>query len=240
MNRVMFIGSLIGVWLFLMVLGFTFFAQGWIKEFARDYINQRIEPSMTRAVNTLEEKILPLAQKESPELALKIITEITEYRQDPLLYIADTTAGRRIVPEKKDGRLDKLNTWSKSLSASGHSIREIIRDHFQQVFSQLILDLQIFSLSNIIGYGVVVWLTNGQTTSSPRLQVQAFILFIATCYALSVYIKQDWFFNLLLDLHMGLFYPLLIFITCVDLWRRWQQVKLRKSSQAVVSEILTG
>jgi hypothetical protein len=231
----MFIASLVGLWLFACLLGLTFLGQETLKDFARDYINRRIEPKVTRAATMIEREVLPRLGQDDPQTALQISGEITRYRQDPLAYI-DAITSARMTPEP--GPKTKAMQAAKDLSARFHSITTAVADHFRQVFERLVLDLRIFAISNIIGFAVVAWVTRHSATSSPRLHVQAFILFVATVHAMSVYINQNWFFNLLLDFHMGIWYPLSIAATSVDLWYRWRKRQLRASVRELVADVV--
>lgn len=238
MNRVIFIGSLVGVVLFSVVLLLTFTAQHRIKDFARDYINHRIEPGVTQGVVVVEREVLPLLAAQS-EISVKITTEINRYRSDPQIYIDDITSGRR-SQQTDGGRLSKVVGSLKETTTPPVSLSQIIGDHFRQVFDHLMRDLRIFSITNIVAFIVVALLMRGYDARSPRLVVQAFIPFLATCYAMTVYIKQDWFFNLLLDHHMGVIYPILLIITALDLWNRWQRGNLRKRANQLTREMLAG
>lgn len=237
MNRVMFIGSLVGVFLFGLLLVLTFVAQQRLKEFARDYINHRIEPGITSGVDFIERDVLP-TMTDHPQVAADITAQISTYRADPQRYIDQVTSGRAMP--QAEGWLGKTLASFKESAKPIISLPRQIHDHFRRVFENLVFDLRIFAVSNIIGFAVVAWLTHGLSEQSRRLQIQAFILFLATGYALSVYIKQDWFFNLLLDYHMGVMYPFLIVVTCLDLWRRWRRGQFRRSARAVVTEIALG
>jgi putative effector of murein hydrolase LrgA (UPF0299 family) len=237
MNRFMFIGSLVGVFLFSLLLLLTIVGQQHLKDFARDYLNRRIEPSITKGVAAIEREVLPKLTAQ-PEIALQITSEISAYRADPLRYIDQVTSGK--ATPQAEGWMAKASAALQASAKKSVSLPQMIGDHFRRVFENLLLDLRIFAISNIIGYAVVALLTHGLSEQSRRLQIQAFILFLATGYALSVYIKQDWFFNLLLDHHMGLIYPFLILVTCFDLWRRWRSGRLRRGATRLVREIALG
>ncbi len=238
MNRAMFLGSLVGASIFACLLLMTFIGQGLLKDFARDYLNRRIEPGVTSSVAVIEREVLP---KLEADLALKVAAEIARYRQDPLLFIDDLTAGRRAAVETPtSGRMATAVETLKTKARKVRSLTQVITDHFRAVFEHLVLDLRLFAVSNLIGFAVVAWLTHRLPVRSRRLQIQAFILFLATGYALSVYIKQDWFFNLLLDRHMGVLYPLLILGTCLDLWRRWRRGQFRARATSLVNEMVLG
>ena len=237
MNRAMFIGSMVGVFLFGLMLLLTFVAQHRLKEFARDYINHRIEPGVTSGVALFERELLPKFA-DHPEVATDIAAEISSYRADPQRYIDQVTSGK--ATQQAEGWLSKTAGAFEQSAKPFISLSRQIHDHFRQVFEHLVLDLRIFAISNIIGFAVVAWLTKGLSEQSRRLQIQAFILFLATGYALSVYVKQDWFFNLLLDHHMGLIYPFLILLTCFDLWRRWRGGQFRRGVKGLLKEMVLG
>ena len=235
MNRVIFIGSLVGVVLFSVVLLLTFIAQHRIKDFARGYINQRIEPGLTQGVVVVEREVLPLLAKQ-PEAALKVTEEIARYRADPQAYIDAITSGR-MTQQTDGGWLTKATGSLKESAKQQVSLPQMVGDHFRRVFDHLVLDLRIFSVTNVLAFIVVALLMRGYDARSPRLVVQAFIPFLATGYATTVYIKQDWFFNLLLDYHMGVIYPLLLIMTALDLWNRWQRGQLRKRASQLAHEM---
>ena len=107
-----------------------------------------------------------------------------------------------------------------------------------RAINHLLIDLRIFSITNILAFLLVAILMRGYDARSPRLVIQAFIPFLATCHAMTVYIKQDWLFNLLLDYHMGTFYAFMLIITGLDLWYRWRRGQLRKRSGRLVREML--
>ena len=237
MNRFMFVGSLLGVAFFSLLLLLTVVSQERLKDFARDYLNRRIEPGITKGVAVIEREVLPKLTAQ-PDIALQITSEISAYRADPLAYIDRVTSGKA-TPQAEGWRAKASEALNASAPKST-SLPRMIGDHFRRVFEHLVLDLRIFAISNIIGFAVVAWLTNGLSEESRRLQIQAFILFLATGYALSVYIKQDWFFNLLLDHHMGLIYPFLILATCFDLWRRWRGGQFRKGVKGLVQDMVLG
>ena len=237
MNRVMFIGSLVGVLLFSLLLLLTFIGQQHLKDFARDYLNRRIEPGITKGVAVIEREVLPKLTAQS-EVALQITSEISAYRADPLRYIDKITSGK--ATSQAEGWMAKASEALQASAKKSVSLPQMIGDHFRRVFEHLMLDLRIFAISNIIGFAVVAWLTHGLSEQSRRLQIQAFILFLATGYALSVYVKQDWFFNLLLDHHMGLIYPFLILATCFDLWRRWRGGQFRRGVKGLLREMVLG
>ncbi len=237
MNRVMFIGSLVGIVIFIVFLVLTFVAQTWLKDFARDYINRRIEPTLTRQVMAIELKILPMLER-NPTAQERISQEIEQYQLDPLAFIDKYTSGR--LPERvEDNRPRWADTW-RPLPPETTSLPQTVGNHFRQVFDHLVLDLRIFAITNLLAFTVVAMLMRGYDARSPRLLIQAFIPFLATCYGTTVYIKQDWFFNLLLDFHMGYLYPFFVIVTMLDLWIRWRGGQLRKRAGALKGEMLSG
>lgn len=240
MNRVMFIGCLVGIVIFIVFLAMTFVAQTWLKDFARDYINRRIEPSVTRAVAKVESAVLP-SLAEHPELATRVTAEIAKYRTDPLEYIDRITSGR--LPPQSPSEPGLIGTAAEVLKKDAKSLVSLqvtIGDHFRKVFDHLVFDLRIFAITNLLAFTVVAMLMCGYDVRSPRLLIQAFIPFLATCYGMTVYIKQDWFFNLLLDFHMGFVYPFFVIVTMLDLWIRWRGGQLRKRAEALTEEMFSG
>jgi len=160
----------------------------------------------------------------------ELADEIVRYRTDPQRFIASLGSADGWQPPPA------LATLLKHAAPQEWSVPAVVRDHIRATLDQLVRDLRIFALSNLIGLGLVAWLTARVAPGSRRLHVQAYILFIAIAYAATVYIRQDWFFNLLLNTHLGWWYPLLIAVTSIDLWLRWKQGKLRRAVRTLIGD----
>jgi len=72
------------------VLLLTIVGQEWLKGFARDYINRRIEPGVTAGIAAIERNVLPVLAK-SRESTQFLMQEIRHYRADPHAYIDSVT-----------------------------------------------------------------------------------------------------------------------------------------------------
>lgn len=212
-----------------------------VKSFAKDYINQRIEPSVTASVTFTEDKVLPQLNK-MPELQEKIRTEIKTYRDNPLQYInkVTTTDSNESKNESTTPSTAKAATSSllSILTKDVQSISQTIKQHFERTFQNLLNDLMIFSTTNIIGFSCVLIFLAAARYYRRTFILAAMILLSATLYAISSYINQNWFFNVLLDMQMGYWYPMLIISICFYLYLKHLNGKLKQAIEDSKNETI--
>jgi hypothetical protein len=235
LNKLLVIFSLLGVFIFSAALSFTVTNREQVKEYSRDYINSRIEPSVTTNVSLLKDKYLNKL-KLVPRLFDITTREVTRYDKDPIFYINEITSGNRkySMPEG----VSKLPKFLQGSVAKSVAIGNAVKDHFKRVFDNIIIDLQVFCLTNIIGFLLVLALILFGKVKDNRVYIPAFILFTAIGYGMFSYVDQSWFFNILLDSHMGIWYPLLIISTSVWLWYKWKKGELRSSVEELIEDVI--
>jgi hypothetical protein len=239
MRKALLTIQLAGLIASLTLLSLTVFGKAEIKRLASDFINKRIQPSVTELVNLVEmsERANPIGEKLN-ELRRKfrgerqvLREEIELYRKDPLSYLRSLTGSPATDPLTTVTPATDHESDRSEAAQKVDSWKAAIHRHFDRVFDRIILDLRIFATSNLIGFGLAFWLMHLRANIDllPCVIISA-ILTAAILYSSMMYWDQNWFFTILLDSYMGLWYPLMLVLTFADYRRRF--LKTRRNSKS--------
>jgi len=227
-NKLLQFIQAIGLIVSAVLLAFTIFWKSEIKDLARDFINERIEPKATFAVDLGEELLRsPKVRNYLGEDQLHVAaTEIALYRQDPQAYIQSLTDDSRPGGEQPSRESVAAKPIVENIAAKVISWKQSINRYFNEVFEKIILDLRIFSSTNIVAFIWALWLSakNGAIDSVPYWIASA-ILTGSILYSSMMYIDQNWFFTILLDSFMGIAYPIAIAIMFGYILYRYSEIR---------------
>lgn len=193
-------------------LAYTFVAREHLNGLARDFVTEKTlqysAPVVDIAAESLES---PVVQKFlSEEQSTAIRREITAYRDDSAGYIADLTRQKMLLPKPANANL---------ILQKIASLKERIRSFYDKTLMALIVDLRIFSASNLcaalIGLGLA-YRSREQMQSS--IVWFSILMLITVLYCSWMYVDDLTFFRILFRTHMGWWYPLLQCVVLAGLY----------------------
>ncbi|WP_350188219.1 hypothetical protein [Gimesia sp.] len=197
---------------FVGFLIYTFVGQQHLEGLARQFVTEKTIAYSLPLVDAVEEGMRsPLIKKllnDDQEAAIN--QQIQEYRNDPAAYIADLTRQKKLSPAPQ-----RLNPLLRKVSET----KEKIRTYYDQTLAALIADLRIFAFSNLcaalIALGLICW-SPGKIRQS--VVWFSFLIFAAVLYCSYLYVDGLSFFRILLGVHLGWTYPLLLCLAVVGLF----------------------
>ena len=197
---------------FTCFLAYTFVARQHLDSLARAFVTEKTLAYSQPMVEVAEEALdSPLVKKFlSDDQVTTIREEIAAYRKDPGAYIADLT--RQKI---RDAPLAKANPLIEKVAA----IKTKIRTFYDNILNALILDLRIFSFSNLVAGAIAFWLAY-RSPSDIRNSIVwfSFLMFVAVLYCSYLYVDDLTFFRILFRTHMGWWYAALLCVMIVALY----------------------
>jgi hypothetical protein len=193
-------------------LAYTFVARSHLESLARDFVTEKSigysKPIVEIAHESLDSPLVRKLLSEDKVLAIR--DEIRDYRNDPAAYVSDLTH----QPVRK---LPLAN--ANPLLAKVASIKEKIRTFYDNTLNALIIDLRIFSVSNLMA-GMIAFVLAYRSSHSFRKSIVwfSFLMFVAVLWCSSLYIDDLTFFRILFRTHMGGVYPVLLCIMIFALY----------------------
>lgn len=195
------------------MFGYTFFAKQHLTNYARAFVSERTLAYSRPTVEWVEKGLeSPLATKLiSSEKKRAIEAELARYHRDPAEYIASVTS-------LEDGGSDSAEAGKLE------QFKQKIRDYYQSTLEELVIDLRIFTGSNVVAGIVALVLLLGRPLRGVR-QVEVFSMFIFASVAISSWMYLDGlsFFRILFKWHLGWSYPAGVVTTAVYLHQRFGQ-----------------
>ena len=213
MRRATIITNCLTAAFFSSFLAYTFLARPHLDGLARDFVTEKtIEYS--KSVVDLADVLLqtPLSQaKLDDRQRTAIQDEIALYRSDPRAYVSDLTRQQERVPAV---------TTTNSVHQRVASLKEGIRMFYNNTLNKLIVDLRIFSVTNLVA-GLIALGLAWRSQSGVRTSVVCFslMIFIGVVYNACLYVDDLTFFRILFRLHMGWWYPVILCVTVIGLYR---------------------
>ncbi len=198
--------------LFLAFFTYTFVARTHLESIARDFVTERTLNHAGPIIDTVEKALdVPLVAKLVSKDDRKLVrSEIDAYRKDPTTYVANLT-GKQI--RKPQGKLG-------AIAQKAADAKEAIRQFYNDTLTALIFDLRIFSGTNIVAACVALFLATKSPTSIRKpLIVFSLLLFVAVVFCSYLYIDDLSFFRILTSTHMGWWYPLVVIVVAVWLYK---------------------
>lgn len=195
--------------LFLAFFTYTFAARSHLESVARDFVTEKTLQHSRPIIDTVEKALdVPLVAKLVSNDDIKLVrTEIDAYRKDPATYVSDLT-GKQI--RKPQGKLG-------AIAQKAADAKDRIRQFYNKTLTALIVDLRIFSGTNIVAACVALFLVFKSPASVRKpLVVFSLLLFVAVVFCSYLYIDDLSFFRILTSSHMGWWYP--VFVIGVAVW----------------------
>lgn len=220
--------SILVICVFTIMFSMTFFARDMIEDKARDFVAKKTTHYTEKAITTAE-KILdsPLTKKLLTQKQHTAFSEeINSYRADPINYVKRLCARDKPEPSPKKGTISKIS--QKILGW-----KEKIRKHYNDTLAALVLDLRIFSGSNILAgiLGLLLALKSGGK-NAPYLLVSSALLILSLGLGIFYYADSMSFFTILFKNYFGWGYPITLLSTFAYLYLRYGH----QTAQAIKQE----
>ena len=205
------------------LFGYTFFAKQHVTDHARTCVTEKTLEYSKSAIEVIEQALeSPIASKLiSSEKKQAIEAEVERYRLSPSDYVVSLTGdGARQADRIESGRIGQL--------------KEKIRDYYETTLRELIVDLRIFTGSNIAaGLVGILLLCSSRIGSLREVQIFSLAVFASVVMSSYAYVDGMSFFRILLKWHMGWSYPIGIGTTALYLYYQYlEKKKQNKSDQA--------
>lgn len=226
---------LAGAALSIALLVSTFVAKGFITSKARQVAvdKSRIlsDPLAAKLEETLDR---PVLGKAIPAPVRKRLEgEMAAYRTSPdawLLRLAEGGADRA-----KDFEFPEIENplARKAVDAIAKGVSGL-KGHLEESYRDLIGDIRLFAATNIIAFLMAASVAFLSRTPPFRHWYIAYslVLLIATALSISIYIDQNWAWNLILNRYMGWSYPTLLgILTLYGIIRSAEFIPPRPSRQ---------
>jgi hypothetical protein len=197
------------------LFGYTFFAKQHVTEHARSFVTEKTLDYSRPAIEAIEQVLdSPIASKLiSAEKKQAIESEIAIYRSSPSEYVVSlTSVGDRRPSQFESDRVGQL--------------KQKIRDYYETTLRDLIVDLRIFTGSNIAAglFGLIL-LCSSRIGSLREVQVFSLVIFASVVISSYAYIDGLSFFRILFKWHMGWSYPVGIIITSFYIYYQYLETK---------------
>jgi hypothetical protein len=207
MRTALLIISVIASLFFAVSFVLTFFAHGYIKGLAQDYVIDKTrthaEPLVQIAEQALNARgIQLLLNEEQLQTARR---EIAAYRDDPRAYIAKLVAGDgrpapAVAPGPNAPFKDQVLHWKVE-----------IRKYFDDTLGRLLRDLRIFFGTNIVAAMLAHWFAwRARGHRSGQLLLLSGLLLASMAFGIYMYIDDMSYFRILMGFYMRWWYPALV------------------------------
>lgn len=239
MKKLLAITQLAGAILFLAMFLTTIFGLDHIKELSRDFLNTKLEDSSAKSVVFAEQALASeLSKKYLTQEQIKTFNaEIELYYENPKDYIESLTTDTKEIAKANLEQSDLLNPKLKSLAEKVFSWKVKIKEHFNKMFMKIIIDLRIFSLSNVAGFALSYWLLRHGMGKDKRFIAGSVILTASVLFQAMMYVDQNWFFTILFNSFMGLGHPISIAVTFGWLMYEYQKNKKTECNHEVQHKV---
>jgi len=212
----------------MFLLGFvaTFTEQERVKEDSREIITDKVVRAVNSQVGLAEELLnTKFAKNGLADYQIETLkAEIASYKQDPRGFVAQVTLNRELSEPPtsanplKNALLRKIGAWKAGIKARVNS-----------AFDNLILDLRIFSMTNVIGLLVAaVVLLKRHNFGGYSVSASLILSFVIASSAFS-YADQSWLYSILVNSFYGYSYPAGI-VGCFA-WMFYEHYKSQQASE---------
>lgn len=189
---------------FASFLAYTYWAKEDLHSRARQFVTDRTLQYSGPIVDIADQALgVPGVQKFLTDKEIAVIRdEIKAYRADPRAFISSLTQkhGDRLRPINPNPLLEKVA-----------SIKDRIRMFYDDTLMALVIDLRIFTASNLVVAIVASCLALHSMARHGKLIAGISILmFVSVLYCSSLYVENLTFFRILFRLHLGWRYAVLL------------------------------
>lgn len=212
MRKTTLVLNLIAVVFFICFLAYTFVARQHLDSHARDFVTEKTLDYSEAVVEVADESLdLPWVKKFlSDDQATTIRNEIADYKNDSSAYVADLTRQHVLAAPVVN---------ANPLIEKVASIKNKIRTFYDNTLNALIVDLRIFSVSNLIAGLMALGLAYRSSDDIRKPIVWfSFLMFVAVLYCSYLYIDDLTFFRILFRTHMGWWYAAILCVMIVALY----------------------
>lgn len=208
---------LAGAALSVTLLVSTFLAKGIITSKAREIAIEKSrglsDPLAARMEETLERPVLGKVIRGDARDRME--KALADYSADPEEWLGRLADGELEQSKAFDFPETENLVARKAVDTVAQGISKL-KSHLDESFSGLLFDLRLFAATNLIAFLLATGLTWGARSPLARYWMLAYsaIMLLAFAISISIYVDQNWTWNLLRNNHMGWEYPTLLgFIT---------------------------
>ena len=236
MNKLITITSSIGVLFCLPITMILFFYPHLLKEFSRDYLNDRLAPKANQAAEEVIATGIPILHRyHAPEEMITfVVLHARTCTENPYAYVSNITS------EESTQRFKEFaiqNPFLSKVIPKNLFFYQLIKGHFIKSYQKLLNDLRIFFCTTLIGLSFCLYVQLKQTKNRPT-NLPSYVMLISLAYSTSTYIDQSFFFNFLLNTHMGIWYPVLLLITFTKIMLKRGRQNLKEEISETLQETL--
>jgi hypothetical protein len=196
---------------FAFVFGCSFFARDHIESRARAFVTDKTLQYSRPVVDIAEQALAaPVAGRLLTDKQLEVARdEIKDYRADPVTFISNLT-------QKPDPpRVRNKNPLLEKVA----SVKDKIREYYNETLSQLLVDLRIFSATNCVASVLALGLAIGAQSQKQKLVVSfSILMFVMLVLTSDIYLANLTFWRILLRIHMGWQYPVILGLVSAVAW----------------------
>jgi hypothetical protein len=217
LRKILLALHLAGAALSVTLLVSTFLAKGIITSKAREVAIEKSrslsDPLAAKVQETLDRPVLGKLIRGEPRERLE--DELAAYRASPESWLSELAEGG--AGRAKDFDFPEIENplARKAVDAVTQGVSNL-KSQLDESFSGLLFDLRLFAGTNLIAFLLATGLTWVARTPRARYWLLAYsaIMLLAFATSISIYVDQNWTWNLLRNNHMGWEYPTLLgFIT---------------------------
>lgn len=178
----------------LLLFGYTFVAKAHLVEHTREFVTEQTLSYSRPLVEFMRAGLnAPLSHKlVSQALRAEIERELELYDANPAEYVTSLTSER-----KPDFGAEKVAQF-----------KERVHNHYQSTLEALVRDLSIFSGSNLVAGVFAIWLLLiTKFSDSGKVVTFSFVIFAAVAFSTYSYLEGVSFLRIVLQSHLGWWYP---------------------------------
>jgi len=188
----------------------SFHAKEAIREQAKESIVVKITEGVNRQIDLVQALVSDPKLSENASLQVRgaltaIEAEIEHYRTNPRQYVLEV-----IDSDLRPPVLTRQDPRVANLLKGMHSWKLGIKDKFSESLANLLRDIRIFLMSNLVALGISAFLISRRKILGRRQVTISMLLTVVTAFSILLYLRQSWFWSIILNNYIGMGYPLLI------------------------------
>lgn len=203
----------------LLLFGYTFVAKSHLVAHTRSFVAEKTLSYSKMLVDLMRAGLdAPLSNKLlSESLRTVIAEELATFDSNPSEYILSLTSERD--PNFGTGKVADF--------------KQKVHSHYQAILEALVRDLRIFSGSNAVaGLFAMCLLLTRQSRDNGKVIAFSFVVFAAVAFSSYSYLEGVSFLRILLNSHLGWWYPVGIMMMIVALVLEYGLHKEKTAEQA--------
>jgi len=210
--------------LFSVALTMSFTESERIKENSRVQVTEKVTRIVESKIDLAEEAVnSKKAQSLLADHQIEVIrAEVSSFRENPENYVNQMTQDESEVTDRS---YSSRNPLTKALLEKVFGWKKDVKKHIEKAYSNLLIDIRIFCLTNIIGLllaALVLFKREG--LGKYAVAASSILTGIIMISALS-YLDQSWLFSILLNSYSGYNYPVGIFGTFLWIFYEYRKSK---------------